>query len=89
MIGKGIAQGLTRTPTASFQGVRARETQPCRCPPTWISDVDLRRSKICLWSEGWGRSGKTDLWNPGYPAAETRPSFVFNDRGERQRPPAP
>jgi hypothetical protein len=23
--------------TASLQGVRVRETQPCRQPPTWIS----------------------------------------------------
>ena len=44
----GDSQGLTRTPTASFQGVRARETQPCRC----LADVDLRRSKICLWLAG-------------------------------------
>jgi len=30
MTGQADSQGLTRTPTASFQGVRARETQPCR-----------------------------------------------------------
>ena len=90
MIGQGIPQGLTRTPTASFQGVRAREAQPCRCPPTWISEVDLRRSnlslvgrgRICLW-RGLSRHGETDRKIPDYPAADTRPSFVFHGRGEQ------
>jgi len=67
MIGQEIPQGLTRTPTASFQGVRARETQPCRC----LADVDLRRSKICLWLAGPKFFGRRVGADPKKPIART------------------